>query len=89
MNSVMLGRAAEPNRTDAELDAKVIDGGLIETIGLALWSRIRQAGLEQAILVAAELGGPAAVNAITIQCRADHLFRDGCLAETRRGTRPE
>jgi len=60
----MLGPAAEPERTDEELAAADVDGELVAVIQVAAWSRVRLAGLEHAVLVAAEHGRLAAINSL-------------------------
>jgi hypothetical protein len=59
----MLGPATEPERTDEELAAEDVGGNLLAVIQFPVWSRIRTVGLEHAVLVAAEDGDLAAVNA--------------------------
>jgi hypothetical protein len=63
LRAVMLGPAAEPERTDEEL-AEDINGEPVAVIPLSVWLRIRIAGLEHAVLAAAERGGVAAVNVL-------------------------
>ena len=63
LRAVMLGPATEPERTDEELAAEDVNGNLLAVIQFPVWSRIRTVGLEHAVLVAAEHGGVAAVNA--------------------------
>jgi hypothetical protein len=60
----MAGSATEPERSDEELAAADIGGNLIVVIQCPVWSRARTAGLEHAVLVAAEDRGPEAVNAL-------------------------
>jgi len=59
----MLGPATEPERTDEELAAEDVGGNLLAVIQFPVWSCIRIAGLKQAVLLAAEDGGVAAVSA--------------------------
>jgi len=63
----MLGPAAESERGDEELAAQEVNGELVAVIPLPVWARIRLAGLEHAVLVAAEHGGPAAVDSLIAQ----------------------
>ncbi len=67
LRALMLGSAAEPERTDEELAAEDANGELIAVIPLSVWSRIRLAGLEHAVLVAGEGGGFADVNSLIRQ----------------------
>jgi hypothetical protein len=62
LRAVMLGPTTEPERTDEELAAEDVSGNLLAVIQFPVWSRIRTADLEHAVLVAAEDGGVAAVN---------------------------
>lgn len=70
----MLGPTAEPGRADEELASEDVNGDLIAVIPLPVWSHIRLAGLEHAVLVAAEHGGLADVNS---------LIRPTCLRADR------
>src|SRR5260221_11460115 len=58
----MLGPAAEPERTDEELAAEEVHGDLIAVVPVPVWSIIRLACLDHAVLIAAETGGLDAVN---------------------------
>jgi hypothetical protein len=60
----MVGPQAEPERTDKELAADDVSGHLIATLSPEAWSRIRLAGLEHALLVAAERYGFAEVKSL-------------------------
>jgi Replication protein len=62
LRAIMLGPAAEPERTDEELAAKEVHGDLIAVVPVPVWSIIRLAGLDHAVLIAAETGGQDAVN---------------------------
>jgi hypothetical protein len=64
LRTVILGPATEPERSDEELAAEEVGGDLLAFIPFAVWSRVRAAGLEHAVLVAAENGRSAAINAI-------------------------
>ncbi len=55
------GRAVQ---TDAELAAEDVGGKIVAVIATAPWIRIRLAGLDHALLVAAEAGGCHAVHAL-------------------------
>jgi hypothetical protein len=57
----MLGPAAETEQSDQQLAAADVDGDLAAVVPLPTWQRIRLAGVDHAILVAAELGGHTAV----------------------------
>jgi hypothetical protein len=67
LRAIMVGPAARPAKTDAELAAEQVTGVLVITIELAAWLRIRLAGLEQAILVAAERDGRGGIGALMKQ----------------------
>jgi hypothetical protein len=56
LHPAMLGFAAARERTDHELAAAQVGGKAVVVIPLAAWMRIRAAGLEHAVLVAAETG---------------------------------
>jgi hypothetical protein len=66
LRAVMLD-PTEPARSDEELAAEGVGGNLLAAIQLPVWSRIRNAGLDHAVLGAAENGGLAAVNALLRQ----------------------
>jgi hypothetical protein len=53
-----------PNGPTNELAADDVNGELLALIDVAAWSRLRPAGLDLAVLVAAEDGGVAAVSAL-------------------------
>jgi hypothetical protein len=59
LRAAMLGPAAKPDRTDAELAAEDVDGELLVSLPSASWVRLRQRGLDHAVLVAAERSGTA------------------------------
>jgi hypothetical protein len=63
----MIGLVGVAEKTDAELAAEDVNGGLVAVIAVAAWSRIRLAGLEHAVLVAAETGGEGAINVLILQ----------------------
>ncbi len=63
----MLGPAAEPEHSDEQLAAEDVDGKLAAVVPLPTWKGIRLAGLEHAVLVAAELGGQATVDVLLRQ----------------------
>jgi len=67
LRAAMLGPAAQPERTDEELAAEEVNGDLVAVIPLPAWSRIRLAGLDHAILAAAEGGGLDVINALMSQ----------------------
>jgi hypothetical protein len=64
LRGLLLGVAAGPERTDEKLAAAEVDGELLALIDIAAWSRLRLAGLDLAVLVAAEYGGVDAVGAL-------------------------
>jgi hypothetical protein len=70
LRKAMLGPAKEPERTDEELAIEDVGGNLLAIIQFPVWSRLRAAGLEHAVLVAAEDGGLAAARAIISQTSA-------------------
>jgi hypothetical protein len=74
----MLGPAAEPDQSDEELAADDVDGDLVVVVPLPTWQRIRLAGAEHAVLVAAELGGLAAVDGFLHQLLARPRSDERC-----------
>lgn len=54
----ILGLPAEEERTDEQCAAEDVKGELLVAIQFAAWSRLRLAGLDLAVLAAAEYGGP-------------------------------
>ena len=64
LRAVILGQAGEPEMTDAELVAEVVNGELVTSIDVVVWSRIRLIGLDHAVLVVAEFGGQPATNGL-------------------------
>ena len=74
LRALMLGLAAEPERTDEELAAEDVGGNLLAAIPFPAWSRLRTAGLEHAVLVAAEDGGLAAVDALISRAGCDQAL---------------
>jgi hypothetical protein len=54
LRSVIFGSDALADRTDGELAAENVDGDLQGVIPIAVWSRIRIAGLDHGVLVAAD-----------------------------------
>ena len=81
LRAMMAGSATEPERSDEELAAADIGGNLIVVIQCPVWSRARTAGLEHAVLVAAEDGGLEAVNALI----SEAISGEACLAPTLSG----
>ncbi len=79
LRAVILGRVTEPERSGEELAAEECDGDLLAVIQFPVWSRIRAAGLEHAVLVAAEDGGLAALRAY-VQVLHDQLAGTGVHA---------
>jgi len=64
LRAIMLGPVAGTEQTDADLAAADVDGELVTVMEIPVWSRIRVAGLEHAILVAAEHGRSDAVTTL-------------------------
>ena len=64
LQHAMVGPEVEPERTDEELAANDVRGELIAVLPPDAWSRVRLAGLEHALLVAAERNGLAEVNSL-------------------------
>jgi Replication protein len=60
LRAAMLG-TRDDERTDEELAADDVGGEVLASIQAPVWSRIRGSGLEHVLLVAAERGGPVAV----------------------------
>ncbi len=58
-----------------------VRSALLVAIQLAAWSRIRLAGLDLGVLVAAEYGGPAAVTALVLSAA-----KVGCREHNNRPT---
>src|SRR5258706_2211096 len=54
LRHAMLGLEAEPEQTDEEIAAEDVSGELVVAVPLVAWSLIRLAGLEHALLAAAE-----------------------------------
>jgi hypothetical protein len=67
LRAVMLGPVEVSEKTDADLASDDVNGELVVVIAVALWSRIRIAGLDHALLAIAERSGPAAVTALIDQ----------------------
>jgi hypothetical protein len=80
LRAVLFCQTAEPEQTDAELAAGDVNGKLVISFPLIVWSRLRCTGLDHAMLVAAEYGGLAAVNAV-IASQAPQQFAvdDYCI----------
>jgi len=81
LRAMKAGSVTEPERSDEELAAADIGGNLIVVIQCPVWSRARTAGLEHAVLVAAEDGGLEAVNALI----SEAISGEACLAPTLSG----
>lgn len=64
LRAAMLGPSAVPERSDLELAADDTNGELVAAFPAAAWSAIRLAGLDLALLVAAENGGDSAVHSV-------------------------
>jgi len=70
LRPIMLGKTAVPETTDEQLAAEDVDGAQLAAITITAWARIRLAGLDHAVLVAAEHGGRAAISALIGRCNA-------------------
>jgi hypothetical protein len=57
----MSGPGAKPGQTDEELATENVGGEHVAEISIVAWSRVRLAGLEHVVLVAAERAGLPAV----------------------------
>ena len=66
LRALILGAAAEPERTDEQLAAHDTRGELVAYIPGPAWLRIRITGLDHAILVAAERGCLGGINAMVL-----------------------
>jgi hypothetical protein len=64
LRSAVGGSATDAERTDEELAAENVGGNQLAVLEFAVWARIRAAGLERAVLVAAEQGGLRAVTSL-------------------------
>ena len=63
----MLGPGKAHEHTDEELAADEVGGELLAAIQFPAWSHVRSAGMDHALLAAAELGGLAAINILLRQ----------------------
>ena len=64
MRTAVSESAIGAERTDEELAAEDVGGNQLAVLEFPTWTRIRAAGLEHAVLVAAERGGLRAVNSL-------------------------
>jgi len=64
LRAAMLGPSEVPEKTDLELAADDTNGELVNRFPAAAWSAIRLAGLDLALLAAAENGGDSAVHSV-------------------------
>jgi hypothetical protein len=64
LRAAILGPSAAPEKTDHELAADATNGEPVTQIPIAAWSAIRLAGLDLALLVAAENGGESAAQSV-------------------------
>jgi hypothetical protein len=64
LRTAMLGPSAVPERTDLELAADHTNGELVTDLTVTAWSAIRLAGLDHALLAAAENGGDSEVHSV-------------------------
>jgi hypothetical protein len=78
LRALLLSLAAGPERADEELATEDVDGELLTSIEVRAWWRIRLAGLELVVLVAAEHGDLAAVAALV---RSSAIPRLQCLSQ--------
>jgi hypothetical protein len=60
----MLGPLVVPEKSDLQLAAGDVDGELVAEMSTVAWSAIRLAGLDLALLAAAETGGDSAVRSL-------------------------
>lgn len=58
-----------------ELAADDTDGELVTDFSAAAWSAIRRAGLDLAVLAAAENGGDSAVHSVVVAALGQHVPR--------------
>jgi hypothetical protein len=58
---VLLGADTSPEKTDKDLAAEATEGELVIRFAVVTWRQIRVAGLEHAVITAAEIGGLTAV----------------------------
>ena len=70
----MSGATTETERDDAELAGYHIGGDMPTVFQHIVWSHIRTASLEHALLVAAELGGLPALEALISQSTPARRF---------------
>jgi Replication protein len=75
LRALILGQSAQSERSDGQLAAEDVNGEIIAIVSLAVWSRIRFARLDHALLVAAEYGGLTAVSTLLGQA---HLSPVDC-----------
>lgn len=64
LRAVLLPSIAAPEKSDAELAVEDVRGALLIALSVPLWSRLRLAGLELALLATAEDRGLAGVNTL-------------------------
>ena len=79
----MSGSAIGAERTDEELAAEDVGGNQLAVLEFPAWARIRAAGLEHAVLVAAEHGGLRAVDSLIDRPPAEseqHLAQQSLVA---------
>jgi hypothetical protein len=77
LRSHLPSSAALPERTDEELASEDVNGELLAAIDAGFWSCLRLAGLELAVLVAAEGGNLTAVTAL-VRARGKPSRREQC-----------
>ncbi len=64
LRAMILGDSADPELTDDELAAATVIGDILAVVARPAWSHVREMHLELTLLVASEVGGLAAVNAL-------------------------
>jgi hypothetical protein len=64
LRAAMLGPSGAPERTDLELATEDTNGELVTDFSATTWSTIRHAGLDLALLSAAENSGHSAVRSL-------------------------
>ncbi len=73
LRAAMLGPSEMPEKTDVELAADDTNGELVTRFAAGAWSAMRLAGLDLALLAAAESGGDSAVHLLIAAASAQSL----------------
>ena len=74
LGDVLFGPTTQPDRSDAELAANDVYGSAVACFQGQVWRHIRSARLELAVLVAAEIGGLAAITAVLGQTSGPPMY---------------